>query len=372
MSHKSGNDWQQLFAGGDAAVAGAGVALFAVRRGGEPWLLLPARGDLAAQALDLYPAQTPRARVMKRVLRLALRFGLKPGLEKVRLPATANDPLAKFISDTAGLGPGTLPPFALLAGNPQVPGRRFIFLLFGADGRPAAVVKAGMSEMARQLIAAEADFLQRAPANAPGLPRLRGTFQTEGTRAFALDFIAGAAPTLADATQLPKVLGAWLKPSQSVTLGELDAWKRLLATTSDSPLSEAVAKLAAVSVYPALTHGDLTPWNVKVSRGEWTVLDWERGELAGVPGWDWFHFVIQSALLVRREGAADLLARFEQLLSAAEFLSYAQRAGIGEHRHALALAYLANCLRVTRQTEGQEQLLELERVAAARWFPGQR
>ena len=369
MSQNSAHEWQNLFAPCAPEAVGAEVVLHAVRRGGEPWLLLPARGDLAARALELYPAQTARARAAKNLLRIALRFGLKPGLEKVRLPVASNDAFANFLSETASRPAGTLPEFALLAGNPRAPGRRFVLLLFGPTGQPAVVVKAGRSETAQHLVAAEADFLQRAPLNAPGLPRLRGTFQMRGTRAFALDFFAGASPEPDAGAQLGELLGAWLTTNRQVALGDLEGWRRLVAA-SESPLPDALQKLARIRVHPALTHGDFAPWNVKASRGQWAVLDWERGELAGVPGWDWFHFVIQTALLVRREPAEDLLSRFEHLLDSAQFSNYATRAGIGEHGRALALAYLAGCIRVTRQTEGREQLLELERAAAARWFAG--
>lgn len=370
VSQRPANEWQALFAPCAPESAGATVVLHEVRRGGEPLLLLPARGALAARALALYPAQTARARAAKTLLQFALRLGLKSVLEKVRLPVAGNDGFAKFLSETAGLPAGPLPDFAVLAGNPRAPGRRFVLLLFGADGRPAAVVKAGVSETAQHLVAVEAEFLQRAPANSPGLPRLRGTFQARGARAFALAFFAGSSPNPDDSKKLGDLLGAWLATNQQVRVRELGAWRRLAAAGSESPLPVALQTLAEARVHPALTHGDFAPWNVKVSRGQWTVLDWERGELAGVPGWDWFHFVMQPAVLVRREGTEDLLARFERLLDSAYFSKYAGRAGIGEQGRVLALAYLAYCTRVTRQTEGRDQVLALERAAAARWFAG--
>lgn len=49
------------------------------------------------------------------------------------------------------------------------------------------------------------------------------------------------------------------------------------------------------------------------------VLDWERGELAGIPAWDWFHFVLQPAILVAREDTAALVRRLEGLLASADF-----------------------------------------------------
>ncbi len=372
MSQQPGNEWQDLFARVAPEAAGTTVVLHLVRRGGEPLLLLPARGAQAARSLALYPAQSARARAAKALLQLALRFGLKPGLETVRLPVATNDGFAAFLSTTAGLSAGRLPDFAVLAGNPRAPGRRFVLLLFGADGSPASVVKAGVSEPARQLIAREAEFLQRAPPNLPGLPALRGTFHQPGTRAFALDFIDGSTPHPDDSRQLRELLGAWLRTDHRVALAQLEPWRRLVAAGQESPLPAGLQTLAGARIHPALTHGDFAPWNVKVSQGRWTVLDWERGEPAGIPGWDWFHFELQPAVLVRREGTTALLSRFERLLESADFAGYAQQAGMGEHGRALALAYLAGCTRVTRQTEGGDQVRALEQAAAARWFPGQR
>jgi len=168
------------------------------------------------------------------------------------------------------------------------------------------------------------------------------------------------------------LLGSWLTAKQRLRSGTRGV-AAVVGGGSESPLPGACqGRWAEARVHPALTHGDFAPWNVKVSRGQWTVLDWERGELAGVPGWDWFHFVMQPAVLVRRERTESLLSRFEHLLDSAHFSKYAEQAGIGEHRRALALAYLACCTRVTRQTGGREQIQKLERAAAARWFPGKR
>jgi hypothetical protein len=369
VSQQTTDDWQQLFARCAPETAGATVVLHMVRRGGEPLLLLPGRGVLAARSLALYPAQTGRARAAKTLLQFALRLGFNPGLEKVRLRVAVNDAFANFLSQTAGQPAGTLPNFAMLAGNPRTPGRRFVLLLFGADGRPAAVVKAGGSEAARQLLAVEEELLQAAPRGAPGLPKLRGTFHARGARAFALDFFPGSSPKAANPKKLGALLGAWLATDRRLAVSELGAWRRLVAAGSGSPLPGALTALAEARIHPALTHGDFAPWNVKVTSGHWTVLDWERGELAGVPGWDWLHFVMQPALLVRRERTEALLARLEQLLASADFLSYARVAGIGDQGRALALAYLAGCTRVTRQTEGREQLHALERAAMTRWFP---
>lgn len=367
MTERTQETWLNLFAQTSGEPAGT-VSFRVVRRGGRPLLFLPSSSRLAAAALELYPAQSSKARFAKSALRLALQLGFSPGLERSSLAVSRGDTFAAFLARTAGLSTDLFPRFAVLAGNPNAPGRRDVFLLFDAHGLPAAVVKAGHSAAARQLIAREVALLKSLPACATAVPRLRDNFNSPNAEAFSMDFIAGGSPEVGTPAELAVIFSSWLDPARDVVLGELSAWQRLCGSTTEVELPRAVLALGALRVRPTLMHGDFAPWNVKVSRGHWTVLDWERGELAGIPGWDWFHFVIQPAVLVRHEGTEALLARIERLLAATDFSAYAGSAGIGDHAHALVVAYLAYCSRVTRQTEGLAAIQELERAAVARWF----
>jgi hypothetical protein len=127
--------------------------------------------------------------------------------------------------------------------------------------------------------------------------------------------------------------------------------------------------LESESICTSIWHGDLAPWNIRVGRdGEWVVLDWERGNLEGIPGWDWFHFVIQPSVLVRRESAEMTIGRLEQLLMSPEFRSYAAQAGILAKSKVLSLGYLLYCERVARQSEGLQQISEVTKLLASRWL----
>ena len=128
-------------------------------------------------------------------------------------------------------------------------------------------------------------------------------------------------------------------------------------------------RLPGRTVPATLQHGDFAPWNIKVSpaSGAWTVLDWERGELAGIPGWDWFHYVLQPAILVERLPVAGLVQRMEGLLRSEAFLAYAERAGIRGCERELALAYLIHAAEVIKPAEGLAATNELRRALAARW-----
>ena len=97
-------------------------------------------------------------------------------------------------------------------------------------------------------------------------------------------------------------------------MSETPDWARLEEACAGNSLFSVVAgELGRRSVHPAIHHGDFAPWNIKVSpAGAWTVLDWERGELTGIPGWDWFHYVIQSAILVGHLPTSALVQRVEE------------------------------------------------------------
>lgn len=370
MTTPTAGDWQNLFAPCSAAGMRTAVELNVVCRNGRPFLFLPAETRLAAAAITLYSAQTAKARAAKMLFNFVLRLGLKPRLEKLSLPLAGADPFVCFLRETSRLPHEIIPRFAVLTGNPRAEGRRFLFLLFGAGGEPAAVIKAGSTEAARRLLTHEENFLRTASPQTRGLPKLRGILYSPRAQAFAMDFFAGHPPRLNDTRPLVELLNSWVAVGGWVAMKDLGAWQRLAATAMGQPLPVPVRALAQTRFHPTLAHGDCAPWNIKVSQGRWILLDWERGETAGVPGWDWFHFVMQPAVLVRREPVLRLLDRFERLLIAEDFVRYTRHAGVAGNERALALAYLCHCTRVTRQTEGLENVAALERAAAARWFPG--
>ncbi|MEK7706668.1 MAG: hypothetical protein AAB380_01570, partial [Verrucomicrobiota bacterium] len=226
MITQPAGDWRELFAPCVAGGAQVTIELNVVRRGGQLFLLLPAETRLAAKALALYPAQTAKARAAKLLFNFALCVGLKPRLEKISLPLAEDDPFARFLAQTAKLPEGILPRFAILAGNPRAEGRRFVFLLFNAGGEPVAVVKAGHSDAARRLLAHEENFLQAAPTQLRGLPKLRATYYSQRAQAFALDFLCGHPPHLDDTKPLAELLTSWVTVSGLVAMKNLGVWQR--------------------------------------------------------------------------------------------------------------------------------------------------
>lgn len=375
--------WKALFTASPASQARE-IQVRVLLRRGHPLLVLPLRQRVApAAALALYPAQTPAARLAKALWQMTLRWGFAPGS---RLDAFRWDPANPFVEFLASLaGTSGLPPFALLAGNPRAPGRRFLVLVFDAAGKSAAVVKAGADAQGAALVEREAAFLSKAaertrqvactgggrvgpdknvrtPALCMGIPGLRGQMAADAVRAFATDFIPGASPLPGQAGGIVPILNSWLDVERKVSLGQVPAWQRLVqACAGDSRFAALARPLENLAVSPAVFHGDFAPWNIKISPGDgsWTVLDWERGEWVGLPAFDWFHYVLQPAALVRKETPSALVRIAEELLNSPAFAQYATDAGLRGVERQWLLAYLFYCRNVLCPAEGSPRLADL-------------
>jgi len=361
--------WTDLF----QAIENAGftLKLRVVEKSGQPFLLLPSSPSLAARALSLYPAQTNPARLARLLLRTALRTGLPLPFHEVTIRLNQNDPFPRFLAEMAGVKSGVFPALAILAGNPNTAGRRFIVLLFDEHRLPVSVVKAGFGESATQLIRKETLFLQSAPSGLPGLPSFRASFASGQMEALALDFVEGDSPRTEDRQTIGKLLATWLDRGKQVGIGEIPAWQILEKIHASHPLFlRLTTKLAGRSFCPALVHGDFAPWNIKVSPrdGVWKVLDWERGERTGFPGWDWFHYVIQTGILVGRRNPETLVNELEDLFHTTSFQTYAELAGIQGGEKALAAAYLFHCVEVLKPAEGLDAARTLLSLLETRWL----
>ena len=329
-----------------------------LRRGGRLLLALPAGAREAGLALDLYAAQRPAARIAKAGLQSLCRLGLPPPLPSLERRFSCADPFTDFLCSLAPSLPTGAGSLGVFAGNPGAVGRRWLVLLFDA-GEPVVAVKAGADEPARALVAAEMAFLDQ--ARLPGIAAPRAECASGRVVAFAMDFLRGASPRSASPPAIHRVLRPWIRQNQHLPLASIPAWARLAAAGGG------VGALADVQVCPVVMHGDFAPWNVKVEAGVWQVFDWERGELCGVPGWDWFHFTIQPAMLVARVDPPVIAELLEALFETEEFRDYARASQIAGHERGLALGYVAYCALVQRQTEGAEAIEALRQHLNERW-----
>lgn len=330
------SEWRDLFSIPLAGAGGDVCSFRLLRRHGHDLLALPLPHRAAARALTLYAAQTRFARWGKALLRTALARGLPVPLPRVDLEVAEDDPLLTWFREM--LGTTETPVLAILAGNPFAQGRRFILLAFRGE-EPAIVAKVGVAGEARALIECEAAFLQSVAGHLPHLPGLRGVKVAGAFSGMALDFIDGRSPAATDTAGMRTVLQSWLDTAHPVSLDALAPWQRLATRAGAQPILQ---RTAGRQVAPALFHGDFAPWNVRVETASqrWTVIDWERGVAAGVPTWDWFHWMIHVSLLVHRHEAEACAAFLETALRSPDFQQYARSAQVTGLEGTLLAAYL--------------------------------
>ena len=333
------NSWRKLIEG-DAEMD-AVEHFRVVSRHGEDLLVLPADKALAVEGLSIYPAQTNFAKIARRGLGIALKLNLSFGQNRICLPVNRRGWLGELLGHSS---------FAILCGNPSAKGRRFVFLGF-ENGRPSTITKVGLGEHADRLIAREAAFLREA-SGFPAVPRVRRELHADQLRAFSMDFIPGSSPQ--NARGVFATLLAWIRP-EKVRLESLPGWANVANATNRESLH--LAGKAEIS--PVLYHGDFAPWNIREHNGKWTVIDWERGEIRGIPSWDWFHYIIQTEVLVRRRAPHEVLKTVMQTIALPDFQSYAARAGFAGKEVPLLEGYLHHAVYVNRQTEGADALKQM-------------
>ena len=363
--------WKALF-----EPAGPGAHAVEVRvfvRGGHPLLVIPTGPRFpAGTAFALYAPQTLVARIANLAWRWSLPVGFAPGSRRDSVQIDPASPFVRYLASVSCANSATqassqLPQIVILAGNPHAPAPRYLVQVFNPAREPIAVVKTGVGPAAAQLISREADFLEAAAGRTEhsllAVPRVLGRFSHDHLCAFTMQFVRGASPRPAQAGGIAPVLLSWLDSGRKLRVGEFAAWQRLAKASGADPLFKRLdAALGPVEVHPALFHGDFVPWNIKVSPadGAWTVLDWERGEREGPPGWDWFHYVIQTAMLVEKKTGPPLLRAAREMLASSPFCSYISNTGLAGQEHEWLLAYLLYCRDVLRPKElapGVESLL---------------
>lgn len=344
--------WPELF---PADGASRWLSFREVRKQGRPMLLLPPSNRAAARGVGLYAAQTAFARNSKNILRLAAWAGLHSMLPRVQVAFNLGDDFTQWLTETCQ--GRDLSELSILAGNPGAPGRRFLLLLRSRSGE-AQVVKAGVTVAAKAVIVRELETLQKVQASSfSGIPRLLSARQEGRVCCFTVQFVEGESPTRMDSDRVARLLASWIHDAPAMPLQVQPHFKDLarLAET-DSQARTCCALLENAAFTPVLQHGDFAPWNIKeTANGEWFVLDWERGLLNGIPGWDWFHCALQTAILVRRENPGQVLTRLEELLRSPEFAHYAEVTRMQGFERACCMAFLLHLVRVLRPSEGFAQ-----------------
>lgn len=339
-----------------------------IRRKGRPFMLLPADGIDLQTGLGLYSAQRKRAKILRAALPFILKTPARIGLENFGLHADADAELMRFLEEQSGVPAAQIKTPAIKFGGVGQKSR-IALLLCDETNRPVKVVKVGLNRVGRLAIDREAELLDQFPPDKLGCSRKTGRLANAAVSAFATDYFPGTSP--ADDGGMEHLFHSWLNPSPAQPIETLATWQELtqaLATVSPPAWPALQAALAGRKIRTTLFHGDFAPWNIRaVNSKNLQVFDWERGHLQGIPGWDWFHFIIQTSILARRLCVERVAAEVEQLLHSRRFKDYAEAAGIGDIAKPLLLAYLVHQQHVVKPLEGAAQAKKLFKLLSAYW-----
>src|SRR5438067_344567 len=98
--------WDELFGSASAPAAAEPLKMRVLRKQSRPLLLVPGEARLAARCLDLYPAQTSRARMAKGILCRLWRLGIFVKAERYSLLLPRNDPFRNYLGSVVSPGTG--------------------------------------------------------------------------------------------------------------------------------------------------------------------------------------------------------------------------------------------------------------------------
>ena len=340
-----------------------------VRRKGRPFLLLPDSDVNLRVSLELYSAQRPLARLWRSLIPTLFKTPARALWGAVSTEAVASSALMQFFAEQSGQPVGQLQTPAIKFGGIEGKTSRVVVLLCDAAGHPIRVIKVGLNPEGRAATEREAALLAQLPVAKIGCTAMTGQIKTDGLSAFATAYFPGQ--SLTNDVGIEKLFHAWLAPNTAEPLENFASWHELesvLAKPEKLIFSTLHAALAGRKIATTLFHGDFTPWNVRMTNLEnIQAFDWECGHLRGIPAWDWFHFIIQTSILVKRHSPERVAAELDQLIQSPRFQKYAAAAGISEIIEPLLLAYLLHEKYFIQPEEGRKVTGELFQLLWQQW-----
>jgi hypothetical protein len=340
-----------------------------VRRKNRPFLLLPEKPGNPSDSFKLYSAHRPLAKLWRLLFPQILRTPLANLFDRVAIEADTESEFMQFLAQQSGLRATQMPAPAIKFGGVIGKTSRLVLLLCDSGGHPTRVIKVGLNPAGRAATEREAGLLSSLPINIIGCTGITGHFSSDKLSAFATAYFPGV--SLNNDVGIEKLFNNWLSDGPPEPIKNLVIWQELQSVAKCADLPQWPVLRDALAEHPvrtAIYHGDFAPWNVRMTNLEnIRAFDWERGQLKGIPAWDWFHFVVQTSLLVKRHSPERVAAELEKLGHTPRFQKYASEAGIGDIIEPLLLAYLLEQILVVRPLEGGQQSDRLFRLLWAKW-----
>jgi len=306
-----------------------------IHRNGHLLLALPPGIRGARRGLSLYQPQRFKARVTIKILRCACLLGLHrmflPSLRCHGGIETLEPPLPEARPCTT----------AILLGSPEHKIKRAIASYQTANGWEVAKISFGSDGAA--ILQREADVLRELANKAAGIPRLLGLHHSEDATVLRMPYLTGRKIPVGKSNTALALLNQWISNHDARPATEFPEWPAIESALSRSPAGQAALdQLAGQSLTPVIRHGDFARWNLILQNdGKLSVIDWEWGHAAAMPGLDLVHYFLQDLRLVVRMSPLDAIRECEWRLSQPDCQQYLKKTGWGEETLLPIIASLA-------------------------------
>lgn len=300
----------------------------------NPRVLVPMHPQrLAAASLRVYNAQKPVARLAKSLLSVALRAGALRWLPaaqasiKVRSDVSRQDwktlLVQEYLKEVFGRGDVNV---CIWAGTPGVH-QKPVMQVMGGNGEIIGYVKVGWNPATIDLVRNEEAVLRRLEKvtfSTAIVPKVVHAGLWNGLYLLAQEAPqgrSGNSPTEMGAVHIDFLLELQgrLCPRQG-TVSEVIARLRprienlqkqglaYYAHIVEWALERCEAEAGAAQIPLGFRHGDFTPYNTLRDSTRLLVFDWEYAGPLAPAGWDFFHFLIETLVLIRGRAGARIYA----------------------------------------------------------------
>lgn len=278
-------------------------AMCGLMRGGRLLLSLPTKREAAGRALRLYQPQRRLARSVAALLNACARVGLHGWLLSrlaIRGEATAVSPRL------AGIEGGTC---GVLLGSPEHKVRRAIASY--RSGGAWEVAKIAFGAAGAKVLEEEARVLAELRPVAAGVPELLGLHHGIDVTMLRMPYLTGTPVAVGESVAAIRLLNQWRTDRPPQLLTAFPEWAAIQSALSASAAGQRrLAQLAGEVLRPVICHGDFARWNLLQQAADtMVVLDWEWGQVAGLPGLDLVHYFLQDFRLVSRLQPSAAIAR---------------------------------------------------------------
>ena len=271
------------------------------------------------RGIEIYTPYASRARILKGLLVRAVKAGWQ-GLARSRVLIAAREPLA--LENLVREVPGDASPvFALSLGTPGRY-RKLTVQVMGSDGEILGYIKLPLTEAATERLRHEAEVLSRLGNFAtlrPHVPKLLHAGEwADGYILFQSRGPSCPGPAQFGAPHEKFLRTLWSvqqteSPGQTIVEKVAARWRKAEPLLSaewrilgKKALDRARRELDRVMIPCGIMHGDFAPWNTRVENGRLFVFDWESAVWDAPTLWDVFHFHVQVAGTLSKEGGHGL------------------------------------------------------------------